>query len=391
MAAPDQDQEYWTDERSARLALAHVVEPGDPGTAELVATYGVLDVWHRLRARGSRSRWAGRAAAFDLRAAIERTRACGARFVVPGDEEWPGQLDVLAGCEAVQDRTGPPMGLWARGARDLGAVTARGVAMVGSRASTSYGEHVALQLGHDLVESGIPVVSGAAYGIDAAAHRGALSAGPGDDGPVTVAVLACGVDQVYPAAHADLLAQVAARGSVVSELPPGEHPTRLRFLARNRLIAALSRATLIVEAAYRSGARNTVTWAQACGRPVMAVPGPVTSALSVTPNRLLRDHEAELVSSVEDVRALLSPTGQDTLVGHQEPPAPIDLLGETEKVVLEALPGRGSVGLDELSVRAALPLARCAADLEALSARGLVTETLMGEWQLTHRHLVRRA
>lgn len=383
------DDPLWAGERSTRLALAHVIEPGDPEMSRLVATHGVEAVWQRLLARGSSSRWAPRAAAFDLPAAVERTRACGARFLIPGDEGWPTQLDVLFGCEPVQERTGEPLGLWVRGRGQLGEVAGRGVAMVGSRASTAYGEHVALQLGHDLVDSGIPVVSGAAYGIDAASHRGALSARGTGAGPVTVAVLACGIDQVYPAAHADLLAAVVERGMVVSELPPGEHPTRLRFLARNRLIAAMSQATLIVEAAYRSGARNTVTWAAVCGRPVMAVPGPVTSALSVTPNRLIRDHEAELVSSIEDIRSLLSPVGQEALVGHEEPSAPIDLLDDDEKTVLEALPARGCIGLEELSIRAALPLARCAADLESLSAKGLVTETLMGEWQLTHRHLAR--
>lgn len=373
-------------ERGIRFALAHVVEPGDPAVAELVETYGVEAVWRQLRAKDSTSRWAPRAAALALPAAIARTRACGARFLIPGDPGWPDQLAVLAGCEPVQQRTGEPLGLWVRGEGDLGVVAGRGVAVVGSRASTAYGEHVALQLGHDLAAAGMPVVSGAAYGIDAAAHRGALSAGASAGGQVTVAVLACGVDQVYPAAHESLVAGVLERGLVVSELPPGEHPTRLRFLARNRLIAAMSRAALIVEAAYRSGARNTVTWATVCERPIMAVPGPVTSAQSVTPNRLIRDHEAELVSSIEDVRALLSPVGQDTLIGHEEPPAPVDLLEEDERAVLEAMPARGSIGLDELMLRAALPVSRCAAELESLGGKGLVTETLMGEWQLTHRH-----
>lgn len=377
-------------ERATRFALAHVVEPGDPDISDVVDTYGVQEVWQQLRSPDSTSRWARRAAVFDLAAAIGRTRACGARFLIPGDDEWPRGLDVLAGCEPVQERTGVPIGLWVRGEGDLGQVAGRGVAMVGSRASTSYGEHVALQLGHDLAASGTPVVSGAAYGIDAASHRGALSAGASAGPQATVAVLACGVDQVYPAAHTGLLAAVLERGLVVAELPPGEHPTRLRFLARNRLIAAMSQATLIVEAAYRSGARNTVTWAAVCQRPVMAVPGPVTSAQSVTPNRLIRDHEAELVSSVEDVRALLAPMGRDMLVGHEEPPAPVDLLDRDEKAVLEAMPARGSIGLDELTLRAALPVSRCAAELESLGGKGLVAETLTGEWALTHRHGTRR-
>lgn len=381
------DTPSWSGERAARLALAHVIEPGDAESWHLVSTLGVEEFWRRLTAGHSSSRWAPRAAALDLAAAIAHTEECGARFLIPGDEEWPAQLEALGRCEPVQGRAGIPLGLWVRGARGLGEVAGRGIAIVGSRASTAYGEHVALELGHDLARSGVPVVSGAAYGIDAAAHRGALTGRAGTE-PVTVAVLACGVDQAYPSAHAGLLASIVERGLVVSELPPGEHPTRLRFLSRNRLIAAMSRATLIVEAAYRSGARNTVTWAAACGRPVMAVPGPVTSALSVTPNRLLRDHEAELVSSVEDIRALLAPAGQDMLFGHQEPPNPVDLLGESERTVLEALPARGGIGVDELALRAALPVPRCAGDLTALAALGLVTETEPGRWRLTYRHLV---
>ena len=376
----------WT-EQEARFALAHVVEPGDPPMAGAVAERGAVEVWRALREGRRPEKWAARAAAFDLNAAEARTRACGARFVVPGDADWPDGLADLVGCEPVQQRAGAPFGLWVRGRDGLAATAGAGVAMVGSRASTAYGEHVALQLAHDLADAGIPVVSGAAYGIDAASHRGALTARAGRSEPTTVAVLACGVDQAYPAGNTDLLAGIAERGSVVSELPPGEHPTRLRFLARNRLIAAMSRATLVVEAGYRSGARNTVTWAGVCSRPVMAVPGPVTSALSVTPNRLLRDHEAELVSSVDDVLALLAPAGEHLLQGHEEPATIVDRLEPEARTVLEALPGRGAIGLEQLALRAALPLPRCAVELELLAIEGLVTETLTGEWQLTHRHL----
>lgn len=381
----------WTAERRARLALAHVVEPGDPGMWRSVATVGAQAAWSELRTPGSRSRWAPRAVLFDLEAAILRTERTGSRFVIPGDPEWPEQLGVLASCEAVQERMGVPVGLWVRGTGNLAELARCSVAIVGARASTSYGEHVALELSHELVVAGAPVISGAAYGIDAAAHRGALAVREGSLEAVTAAVLACGIDQVYPAAHTGLFDAITARGLLVTELAPGEHPTRLRFLSRNRLIAALSRGTVIVEAAFRSGARNTVTWASACGRPVMAVPGPVNSTLSATPNRLLRDHEAELVSSHHDIMAIVSPMGQDTLVGHQEPATPVDLLGEAETIVLEALPARGAAGVDELSVRAALPVRQCLVELESLAAKGLAWEREPGLWQLTHRHLARRA
>ena len=161
-------------------------------------------------------------------------------------------------------------------ARRLDELVDRSVAIVGSRASTAYGEHVAGELGHQLAERGWTVVSGGAFGIDAAAHRGALAA----EAP-TVAVLACGVDRPYPAAHGALLHRIAETGLLVSEWPPGAAPHRHRFLVRNRLIAALTRGTVVVEAAARSGAQATARRARKLGRQVLVVPGPVTSAMSV--------------------------------------------------------------------------------------------------------------
>lgn len=378
------------DERRVRFALAHVVEPGDRTVAAELATWGPAGLWDRVSAPGSESRWAGRAARFDADRAMAATRAAGARFVVPGDPEWPTGLGALVGCEPVQDRGGLPLGLWVRGRGDLGRASGAGVALVGSRAATAYGEQVASGLAYDLAARGVPVVSGAAYGIDGAAHRGALAGWRDPDGAATVAILACGVDRVYPVGHADLLDRIAESGLVVSELPPGEHPTRLRFLARNRLIAALSRATVVVEAGVRSGARNTATWAVACGRHLLAVPGPVTSALSATPHRLLRDHEAELAADAADVMALISPVGQDALCGESEPPDPLDLLDDGERQVFEALPGSGSMVVDEISVAAALPVSVCLGELVSLQDRGLVVETRSGGWQLTHRHRRKR-
>ena len=154
----------------------------------------------------------------------------------------------------------------------------RSVAIVGSRAATAYGSGIATDLAADLVEQGVTVLSGGAFGIDVAAHRGALAGG----GP-TVCVLASGVDVAYPPGHASIFASLARDQLLVSELPPSAHPTRVRFLARNRLIAAMSRGTVVVEAALRSGARNTAGWALGCGRPLMAVPGPVYSRASTTP------------------------------------------------------------------------------------------------------------
>ena len=174
--------------------------------------------------------------------------------------------------------------------------------MVGSRAATGYGGHVAGEIAADLGERGWAIVSGGAYGIDAAAHRGALAAEA-----VTIAVLACGVDYPYPAGHADLFAAIAAQGLVISEWPPGRHPGRMRFLVRNRVIAALGCGTVIVEAGERSGALNTARHAANLGKPLMAVPGPVTSAQSAGCHRIIREWGANCVTRAADIIELLSP------------------------------------------------------------------------------------
>ena len=200
---------------------------------------------------------------------------------MPEDDEWPAlPLHALTVAVAEEphdhrlqsDRTlapVPPVGLWVRGPARLDELADRSVAIVGSRASTAYGEHVAGELGHQLGERGWTVVSGGAFGIDAAAHRGALAA----EAP-TMAVLACGVDRPYPAAHGALFDRIAETGLLVSEWPPGCAPLRHRFLVRNRLIAALTRGTVVVEAAARSGAQATARRARMLGRAAPGRPGP---------------------------------------------------------------------------------------------------------------------
>ena len=188
------------------------------------------------------------------------------------------------------------VGLWVRGAADLNQLAANAVAVVGSRAATDYGTHQATELSRDLAAMGHTVVSGLAYGVDQAAHRGALLAG----GP-TIAVMPCGGDRPYPAAHAQLLEVIADRGLVVAEAPPGTAPTRARFLARNRIVAGLSEGTVVVEGAFRSGALTTAQWTNALHRPVMGVPGPVTSAASAGVNQLVRLGQASLVTNAQEV------------------------------------------------------------------------------------------
>lgn len=367
------------DEREARLGLNCVVEPGTREVAEAVATFGVDEVWKLLRTLEGGHPLGVRAREFTPGAVLEAAASCGARFVIPSDAEWPAQLADLEHCEPVNDLTGLPFGLWARGAGDLAALARRSVAIVGSRACSAYGETVAAEFAGELAVAGCSTVSGGAFGIDAAGHRGCLASGR-----PTIAVLAGGVDHAYPAAHRSLFDHIAEAGVVVSELPPGQHPTRLRFLGRNRLIAALSQGTLLVEAAARSGGRNTVTWANCLRRIVMAVPGPVTSALSHTPHRLVREGEAVLVTRAAEVLELLGPLGRCSSRPSPERRATDDL-GRDELRVYEAVPARGSLSAGELSLRSGIHLPLCLAILDDLTERGLVGQTETFEWRLPSR------
>lgn len=297
-------------DRLARVRLNQVAEPGHVGLARAVARFGAVRT-AELLAGGVDSGvlraddgLATRLQEADPEGVLARANGAGIRFVVPGDEEWPDPLDGLAGV-GVKENGGVPLGLWVAGPLRLDDL-APSVAVVGSRSATTYGERVAEEFAADLVSHGVAVVSGAAFGIDVAAHRGALSAsGTG----ASVAVLACGVDRDYPQAHAGLLAHLRRVGAVVSEAPPGGAPLRHRFLARNRIIAALTTATVVVEAAPRSGALNTANWARQLNRVLMGVPGPVTSVTSAGVHDLVRSGAAMLVTTGNDVRELVGPAG----------------------------------------------------------------------------------
>lgn len=365
-------------ERVARACLTAVVEPGHSALAEAVREFGAEEVWRGLlgsEGDGGLGRRARRVRPAELMA---RATQDGQRFVIPGDDEWPTGLLDLRSVDQVRDLSGEPLGLWVGGEGQLAELVTDSVAVVGSRASTGYGDQVAADLAAELSEAGRAVVSGGAYGIDAAAHRGALAGRT-----PTVAVLAGGLDQPYPAGHARLFARVRERGVVVSELPSGEHPTRVRFLARNRLIAAMTAGTVMVEAAIRSGARNTVTWASALGRMVMAVPGPVTSANSVTPHRLIRDAEAVLVTSATDILELLGPL--DARSARSAPSAvhrPTDDLTGDALRVYETVPGKGAISVGELAICAGIAVPACLAVLSRLGDAGLVRQNAEGEWRL---------
>ena len=267
------------------------------------------------------------------------------------------------------------MALWVVGSARLDDMAQRAVAIVGTRACTAYGEHVAADLAAGLVERDVTVVSGGAYGIDGAAHRATLAT----DG-FTVAVLAGGIDIPYPSGHAALLHRIGQDGLVVSEYPPGVRPARHRFLTRNRLVAALSGATVVVEAGARSGAANTAAWARGLGRPVCAVPGPITSAASVGCHALLRD-EANLVTRAADVVELIGRIGE-LAPDEERPESLLDGLGEAEQRVYDALPARGRRTADQIAVASGLPPMQVLGPLSMLEVCGLVNR-VDGYWRLS--------
>jgi DNA processing protein len=383
------------DDRLARIGLSRLLEPDDRAVRALIAEVGATAVWNAVAddaaARGGLAALLGGDAAADavLPRSVERTltryrasapttaaalgawraaEAAGIRVLCPADDAWPGAFDEL-GPDA-------PVCLWTRGPLPVADVAARAVAVVGSRAATGYGVHVAGEFGYELAGAGWAVVSGAAYGIDGAAHRGALAA----DG-VTVAVLACGVDIAYPRGHATLLDRVAETGLVVSEWPPGSAPYARRFLWRNRLIAALSSAVVVVEAAARSGAMSTAHYAAEYGRPVLAVPGPVTSAMSISCHQLLREG-ATCVTCAAEVIEAASPMG----TAMAEPPRgsadPRDDLSPIERRAIEAVPARHTAAIEAVAVEAGLTSGEARSALARLELAGFV-ERDDGGWRLS--------
>ena len=372
-----------TVDRVARAALCRLGEPGDPRLTGLVADVGAPLVYDRLLSetdeRGLASDVAQRLSALDPVGDLRRAAERGIRFVVPGDEEWPARLGDLDRAEPLAGRGGAPLGLWVRGPLHLAETVERAVAVVGSRSATSYGGGVAGEIGATLAKQGHTVVSGAAFGIDQSAHRGALAM----RGP-TIAVLACGVDRAYPSAHRQLLDYIADTGLVVSELAPGCAPTKLRFLSRNRIIAALCGGTVVVEAAIRSGALNTASWALRLNRTLMGVPGPVTSAPSAGVHQLIRARDALLVTNGEEVLELVAPAGEHTLVEPRAPERPHDRLSLLDQQVLDAVPVEQAAAPVSIARTAGLALPRVRDALARLVAAGLV------ESGADDRHRLRR-
>ncbi|WP_291278576.1 DNA-processing protein DprA [Galactobacter sp.] len=335
------------------------------------------------------ARWRSRAMQSAPEEDLHQAARMGGGYVIPGDEAWPVALDDLGPAR--------PLGLWWRGpgfeslAR-LGAgpwSEARLLAVIGTRDPSAYGIHVTEQLVTGLRERDVCILSGGALGIDVAAHRTALEIGEGR--PATMAVLAGGIDRLYPAANSATLSVIGRRHLLLSEHPPGTSTARWRFLARNRIIAALGCGTLVTEGRWRSGALNTANSAAELGRWVGAVPGPITSGESELPHRLIREAGADLVTCVQDVVGDLgwdgaesgaTPTdGQAQLPFPNDPEHPTDGMDPVEERLWEALPRRGGLGLDQLVSAAGLSVSEALAGLERLAGRGAAAEVPGGGWK----------
>jgi len=363
------------DEVIARVAWSVLVEPGDGVAGTLIAEHGARRALQMavgessLLAPGSLgsqqlsealARWRPRARAQAVVDAMASCADIGGRLLLPGDELWPAGLDDLG--------VHGPLVLWARG--DLRACAGPAtVSIVGARAATGYGESVAAELAGDLAASGVVVISGGAYGIDGAAHRAALGAGG-----TTIAFLAGGMDRAYPAGHQQLFDRIRARGAVLSEVPCGSAPTKWRFLQRNRLIAAAGMATVVVEAGWRSGSLNTAGHAAALGRPLGAVPGPVSSAASAGCHRLLREYDAVCVTSAQDVRELW-----DDVVAE---PVPTESISPDQIRLLDALSGRTPRDAAEIARLSGLDASRVRSLLGLLGLDGTVEQVRDG-WRRT--------
>ncbi len=284
-------------------------------------------------------------------AAVEETLArLGWRWIAAGEAGFPARLAPTAD---------PPLGVFVRG--DF--PDRRAVALVGARRATAYGREVAEYLGRELAAAGVAVVSGMARGVDAAAHRGALAGGGG-----TVAVWGAGPDRVYPPEHAQLAEEIAAAGCLLTEYPPGAAPLAHHFPERNRLIAGIAEAVVVIEADERSGALITARLALDEGREVLAVPGSVFSRLSAGPNGLLRAGAAPVLSADDVLAAIGLP-----------PPAPGP--GGAEPPLLALIPAGEAVTVDRLAAASGLPVAQVLEQLLALELGGRVAREADGRYR----------
>lgn len=373
-------------ERRACLSLSLVAEPGDPRLMPMLDERGPVEIVATLLGEhgpgtSMPASWVERARTLErlVRDTLERAQAAGLRWLARTDSGWPAQLDDLNHLDPLNGATGSPLGLWLRGAGNLADLAQSSVAVVGARDATTYGAEVAGDLAADVTDAGLVVVSGAAYGIDGCAHRGALAMGK-----PTVAVLAGGADVDYPRSHTALLARIAAEGLVVSEQAPGQTPLKARFLSRNRIIAGLTGGTVVVEAARRSGSLNTLNWADQLGRVTMALPGPVTSQASVGVHEALRAGKAMLVTSGADVVEALGALGANDATPPRATETAFDVMAEAQRRILDAVPWSPPRSLGSIAGEVRLSSAVVQKQLVHLQELGYVAHLPAG-WALLRR------
>lgn len=325
-------------ESLARIVWSYLAEPRDPKASELIGMHGYPRAVAQILTHPAKwPNFTSRLEALDLPNELARMKALGVQLLVPTSNEWPSGLD---------DLPEPPHCLFVRGSAQLGTLCARSAAVVGARAASPYGESTASDIAAGLVTRGFSIISGGAFGIDAAAHRGAL-AGQG----MTVCVVAGGVDVTYPRAHDALFNAIRAHGAIVSEMPLGAAPMRQRFLHRNRLIAALSPGTVVVEAGLRSGSLSTARRAEELNRLVGAVPGPVTSPSSAGCHELIREGGACLVTGAADIAELLGDYGEVTTTADEREVrvTPVEAVSATAQLVWDALPLRAAAPVENIA------------------------------------------
>lgn len=368
-----------TTPRDALIALSTLCEPGNAELAALLAEYGPVETLDRLLHRAATSplqrtvvaRLGGKKITERIAAVHDATVDCNSRVITAADDEWPTQLDDLAALfDESEPHTQPPICLWLRGPQHLAQSVSTSVSIIGARACTSYGRGIAFQFGYELAQSGWSVVSGGAYGIDEAAHRGTLS-GAG----VTIAVLACGVDRPYPLCNTDMFNAIADTGLLLSEWPPGSIPQRFRFLVRNRVIAAISSGTVVVEAAVRSGARQTARRVWELDRPLMLVPGPITSQSSVGVHQLARGPvTSRIVTRASEIIEDLGPIGGPIAPQLPTPQRIHDTLDPLADRVLDAAPLRKFASVEHLAMQAGVSTIDVARTIPHLLMKGLLQE-----------------
>jgi len=380
-------------ESFARSVWSLITEPGDSFASALISTLGAKEALvaevnrisaaqyiKLIKAAGfsdetgdrfknldrllpdARERWQPRLKLANVESMLSAARNCKAKLITPDSELWPEQLHDL--------KLGVPHCLWLRGEADKLASSAWSLAIVGSRMATSYGEWATTEIVSAASVEGLAVISGGAYGIDAISHRAALAL----ELP-TIAIMAGGVDRFYPSGNAELLGRVQKHGVVISEQAPGSNPTKWRFLQRNRLIAALGTATIVVEAGKRSGAINTAHHAVELSRPLGVVPGQMNSPASQGCHNLIRENSGQIITSAQDAVNLAT--------GGAEPELFEDLpIGPLETRALDAM-GRSQVAEPDIATKAGLTARELITALGRLQLLGLVAQGERGWRKLT--------